>query len=153
MRGGCCSVAIGITVWKIAHLKTFFWSCLPLEECSGLFTGKRSSLWPNNSILPWRIGGWYHCMLWRLPLICRQGPEDGNKRNSFWDPKARSCHSKRSWLDHFGLIYKFVLPSESFSIISIVPVIVAIVIVNRATTPNNPPLLKITYKQCWNLWW
>ena len=34
MRGVCCRVAINITVWTILHLKTFLWSCLPLEECA-----------------------------------------------------------------------------------------------------------------------
>ena len=61
-----------------------------------------------------------------LPLICWQGPEDDNKGISAEIPEPvaatprradsttldSSCHSKESWLDHFGLINKFVLPSS-----------------------------------------
>ena len=35
------------------------------RQCSGLFTGRISGLWPNNSSLLWETGGWYHCILWR----------------------------------------------------------------------------------------
>ena len=36
-------------------------------------------------------------------------PGRWEQRSSCWDPKARTCHSKKYWLHHFGLIYKFVL--------------------------------------------
>jgi len=75
-----------------------------------------------------------------LPLICWQGQGDGNKRSSCWDPKARSCHSKKSWLNRFELINKFVLPLEIVAIVFIIAVVT--ILVNR-TTPNDPPLLKI----------
>jgi len=56
--------------------------------------------------------------------------------------KARSYHSKQSWLNHFGLINKFVLPLEIVAMVNTV--------VNGTTTPDNPPLLEINdYEPCW----
>ena len=110
------------------HLKAFLWCCLPsaqeLRECSELFTGLftgRSVLWPITPVCYGRLGDdtTVSCEdkiqvgASILPLICWQGQGDGNKRSSCWDPKARSCHSKKSWLNHFGFINKFVLPSQS----------------------------------------
>ena len=46
-------------------------------------------------------------------LLARPGRWE--QRSFCWDPRASSCHSKESWLDHFGLINKFVLPSQSLS--------------------------------------
>ena len=72
----------------------------------------------------WKTG-WRWASL--LPLICWQGLEDGNKGVSAEIPEPiaatprradsttsdLSCHSKESWLDHFGLINKFLLPLKS----------------------------------------
>ena len=104
-----------------------------------------------------KTGEWYHRVLWKtacrwaylLPLICWQGSEDGNKGVSAEIPEPvaatprradsttldSSCHSKENWLNHFGLIIKFVLPLEILAMVAI--------IINRATMPNDPPLLKI----------
>ena len=105
----------------------------------------------------WKIGEWYHHAPWKtgcrwaslLPLICWQGPEDGNKGVSAEIPEpvaatprradsttsGSSRHSKESWLNHFGLINTFVLPLE---------IVTMVIVVNGTTTPNDPPLLKIS---------
>ena len=97
------------------------------RECSGLFTGGTYGLWP---IACYRIQ-WDTTVSCEgkiqvgpsiLPLICWEDQEDGNKRSSCWDPRARSCHSKKSWLNHFGLINKFVLPLESIAVVTTVTV-------------------------------
>jgi len=47
-----------------------------------------------------------------LPLIYWlkfSRPGNREQRRSCWDTKARSCHSKKSWLDHIVLINKFAL--------------------------------------------
>ena len=114
------------------------WKHLPPEllasgrECS-VVTGRRSGLiapvWCGRTgerchRAPWKTGCRWASL---LPLICWQGPEDGNKAVSVQIPEPvaatlrradsttldLSCHSKESWLDHFGLINKFVLPSQS----------------------------------------
>jgi len=78
--------------------------------CSEVFTGRRPGLWLNNSSLVWDMendaitscekqdtGG-------HLPapsyLLAR--PRRWEQRSFCWAPKARSCHSKESWHDHFG---------------------------------------------------
>ena len=88
------------------------------RECSGLFTGLFTGKdLPCDQITPvcyGRLGDdtIVSCedkFLWQFPiscevgvsifyLICWQGQGDGNKRSSCWEPKARSCHSKKSWL-------------------------------------------------------
>ena len=150
------------------------WKHLPPEllasrrECSGVVTGRRSGL-----IAPaWcgKIGERHHRALWKtgcrwaslLPLICWQGPEDDNKgifaeipepvaaapRRADSTTSDLSYHSKESWLDHFGLTNKFVLPS-SLSLSPWTPL-------STETTPDDPPLLKINdwtmnYVGPW--WW
>ena len=136
MRDGCCFVAVDITVWTVLHFKAFIWSCLPLEEsaCKCLLAedlacdqitpacyGRRE----NGTIVSCEkqdAGG-------HLPassyLLARPGRWE--QRSFCWDPKARSCHSKGSWLNHFGFINNFVLE---------------VVVVNQ-TTSDDPSLLKI----------
>ena len=145
MRGGCCYVAVGITVWTILHLKAFLWSCLPLEESSqhcllvedlacDQITPSCYGRLRNDTIVcsedKIQVGASM------LPLICWQGPEDGNKKSSCWDPKARSCHSKRSWP---LWTYKWVCTA-------IGKFLHRLVVINWTTMPNEPPLLKI------NIW-
>ena len=102
------------------------------------------------------MGGWYHCILWRqdtswclhTPSYLLARPRRWNK-SSCWNPKARSCHSKNSWLNHFG-INKFVLPLESITIVTIVTILsvvstVIVVVVNQTTAPDNPSLLKTNH--------
>ena len=115
----------------VLHLKAFLWRCLPSSqesrECSGLLTGLFTGGIPvlnHFEITPACYGRLGDDTIVScedkiqvgtsiLPLICWQGQGDGNKRSSCWDPKDRSCHSKESWLNHFELIYKFVLPLKS----------------------------------------
>ena len=136
MRGGYCRVAINITLWTTVHLKAFLWSCLPLEESVQVCLLEEDLAC--DQIVPagyGKIGELYHCILWKtgcswaslLPLICWQGLEDGNKGVSAEIPEPEaatprradsttldlSCHSKDSWLNHFGLVNKFVLPLKS----------------------------------------
>ena len=80
------------------------------KECSRVLIGWRLGLRTNKSSLIGEPGRWYHYILWRhdtswsipaslLPLICWlkfARPGRGEKRSSCWDPKARSCHSKRA---------------------------------------------------------
>ena len=125
MRGGCCN--------QHHCLDNFTFESISLEpfvfgrECSGLFTGLftggRSVLWPNNSCLLWETGGWYYCILWRqdtswrrhTPSYLLARPERWEQKEFLLRSKARICHSKKSWLNHFGLINKFVLPLQSLS--------------------------------------
>ena len=123
MRGGCCRVAINITVWTILHLKAFLWSCLPPEESAQDCLLAEDLVRDQTTLTCYGRLGDYTVVCCEaniqvgastLLLIFWQGLEDrGKKRNSCWDPKDRSCHSKESWLNHFGLIYKFVMPLES----------------------------------------
>ena len=107
------------------------------RECSGLFSGSRSGLWPNNSSLVWENWGMIpscpvkNRMQVGIPatsyLLARPGRWE--QRSFCWDPRARSCHCKESWLNHFGLISLYYHWK--------------VVIVNRTTTSDDPPLLKI----------
>ena len=113
-----------ITVWTILHLKAFLWSCLPSEEsaqdcllvedlsCDQITPAFYGRLGDDTIVC---CEGKKQVGTSMLPLICWQGLEDGNKRSSCWYPKARRCHSKRSWLNHVGLINKFVLQLEGRS--------------------------------------
>ena len=134
MRGGCCYVAVGITVWTILHLKTFLQSCLPLD--SELFTG-RSVLWPNNSSLVWETGEWHHSILWKTG--CR------------WAPLCSLLSPGKAW--KMGT-KEFVLRSQSQKLplqreltqalwTYLQVCTVAIIIVNQTRAPDNPSLLKI----------
>ena len=130
MRGGYCPVAINITVWTILHLKAFLWSYWPSEEsaqdcllvehmaCDQIIPACYRIQWDTTVSCEGKIQVGPSI----LPLICWEGQEDGNKRSSCWDPRARSCHSKKSWLNHFGLINKFVLPLESIAVVTTVTV-------------------------------
>ena len=88
------------------HLKAFLWSCLPyaqeLRECSGLFTGL---LIGGRSVLCYgRLGddtivsceGKILVGVSILPLICWQGPEDGNKAVSAEIPVPVAATPRRA---------------------------------------------------------
>ena len=108
MRGGCCLVAIKITVWTIYIWKHFFGAvclrpksqgnaqnclldCLLVEDLSC----EQSLLWETGCYTIISCEGKILVGISILPLICWQGQGDRNKRNFCWDPKARNCHSKR----------------------------------------------------------
>ena len=142
MRGECCQVAVSIT---FLHLKIFLWRSLLLEEST-----KECSLVEDQScdqIIP----AWYRILGNDTIISCEKQGAGGHlpapsyllarpgwwvQRSFCWDAKARSCHSKESWLKHFRLINKFVLFLE---------------IVNWTTTSKTHAWLN--YKQCWNSWW
>jgi len=143
MKGMCCCVAIIITLWTILHLKAFLWSHLPLKEsaqdcllaedltCDQITPNCYGRLGDDTIVF---CEGKIQVGTSMLLLISWQGPEDGNRRSSCWVPKARSCHSKSSWLGHFGLI----------SLYSHWKVVITITVANRAVTPDDPSLPKIT---------
>ena len=103
------------------------WKHLPSElfasrrECSGVFSGGRPGLWLSSPSLVWEN--------WRMIPLCPvenrmqvgipapsyllARPRRLEQRSFCWDPRTRNCHSKESWLNHFGLIYKFLLPLKS----------------------------------------
>jgi len=142
MRGGCCPVAVNITVWTIYIWKHFFGAvCLWLKSLLDCLLGcllvEDLSC---DQITPVCYGRWGDDIIVScedkilvgvsiLPLICWQGPEDDKKAVSAEIPEPvaanprradsttsdSSCHSKESWLDHFGLINKFVQPLQSQS--------------------------------------
>ena len=130
---------MGATTWQstslCGHLKAPSSRAACLRK-RVLRSGYWWKIWPNSPRLVWeKIGERHHSALWKtgcrwaslLPLICWQGLEDGNKGVSAEIPEPiaatprradsttsdLSCHSKESWLDHFGLINKFLLPLKS----------------------------------------
>ena len=153
---------MGATMWQSAslwHLKALSSRAACLQK-RVLRSGYWQKIWPNSLSLVWENWGTpplcpvknrMQMGIWAslLPLICWQGPEDDNKGISAEIPEPvaatprradsttsdSSCHSKESWLSHYGLKNKFVLPLEIVAMITIV-------VVNR-TMPNDP-LLKIS---------
>ena len=98
-------MAINITVWTILHLKAFLWSCLPLEECA------QESLLVEylacDQITPvcyGRLGDdtivscedKIQVGVSMLPLMCWQGPEDGNKGVFAEIPEPGAANPKRA---------------------------------------------------------
>ena len=157
---------MGDALWQSTLLygEFYIWKHLPPElfasgiKCLGAFIGGRSGLWLNSPYLVWENWGMIpSCPVKNrmqvgipVPSYLLARPRDGSKGVSAEIPEPEaatprraysttldlSCHSKESWLDHFGLINELVLPLE-------IVTVVTIVIVNRTTMPDDPPLLKI----------
>ena len=134
-------MAVGITV---LHLKALLWSCLPLEEsaqdcslaedlacaqitpaCYGR-QGNDTTVFCEGKI---QVGAS------TLPLICWQGPEDGNKRSSCYGPKRKKLSLQRQpTRPLWTYINKAVLSLEK----------VILVVVKPTTTSDDPSLRKVS---------
>ena len=116
--------AIRIPLWTVVHLKAFSWSCLPSKGRAQDCLLAEDLAWEKMKVVWYRrLGNDPNCILWRqeswplpassdlLTSICFQTSGSGRQeqRSSWWDPKARSCHSKRTGLITLDYKQQFVL--------------------------------------------